>query len=525
MVFASTLADTDELMAIIEECLNNYASDVHLFQSPLTTWQVVKRRLPTGIASTPEQLAATVRTVLDELIDSLQTSDSFDLNSASARRYIIADHLYRQGLKQSEICPARLPLSKSQFYRERTEILTTLANYIQRWEQRTVQSRKLAAFKALATLSPGHDSRLIGMDSLAEQITEALTSPDGPKLISLSGLGGLGKTALTQEVVARVLHSDQMNAIGWINCQRDRFTGTRFEISHEPPLTIDSFFNDLLRQLAPSSVSDGYLFELISSQVSDQRVTFDQVLCYLDQELEGREPSYLGLSEKRSMIIDLLWDVPTLIVVDGLEAMPGAEALIEELSQIASCTEMKVLMTSRTRFSECQYVKHFEITPVSEPDALQLVRMFGEEMGIKAVCEASLEDLRPIADAADGNPLIIKWIVNQLAAIPLRQVLSDLAQATGSARGLCDFIYRRAWETLSDSAQTVLMTIAQSPNSEVTWDVLLNSTGLRPDVLNRSLQELVASLLVPISASLDPSYQVSSVTRAFTLAECRAADS
>src|SRR5437588_467588 len=111
MAFVSMQADTEELMAIVEDCLNNYASNVHLFQSPLANWQVVKCRLPTGIASTPEQLAATLRTILDGLIDSLLISDNLDLNSASARRYIIADQLYRQGLKQSEICPAHLPLS------------------------------------------------------------------------------------------------------------------------------------------------------------------------------------------------------------------------------------------------------------------------------------------------------------------------------------------------------------------------------------------------------------------------------
>jgi hypothetical protein len=521
MVLTSAQAGTDELLAIIEDCLNNYCSDVHLFQSPLTTWQVVKCRLPTGITSTPEQLATTVRAVLDELIDSLQSSESRDLNSPSARRYIIADRLYRHGLKQSEICRARLPLSKSQFYRERTEILITLANYIQRWEQQTVESRKLTAIKTLAALSPGRHNRLIGVDSLLEQLTEALTMPEGPKIISLTGLGGLGKTAIAQEVVARVLHGGQFYALGWINCQRAIFTGTHFETTSEPPLTIDSFFTQLLRQLTPNSVSDNYLFELMSSQAPDKRVTFDQVLSLLHQELEGQEPSYVPLSEKRSLIIDLLWEIPTLIVVDGLEAMPGAESLMEELSQIASYSKMKLLITSRTRFSECPYVTHFEIASLAESDALQMISIFGGELGIKAICQAAQEDLRRIADAADGNPLILKWIVNQLAAIPLRQVLSDLSQATGSGRDVYNFIYQRAWETLSNSARNVLITIAHSQVSEVTWDVLQYTTGLKPDVLNRSLQELVALLLVPISSSLDPSYQISSLTGTFALANDR----
>jgi hypothetical protein len=524
MAFVSMEADTEELMAIIEDCLNNYASNVHLLQSPLTNWQIVKCRLPTGIASMPEQLAATLRTVLDELIDSLQLSDNLDLNSASARRYIIADQFYRQRLKQSAICPAHLPLSKSQFYRERTEVLATLANYVQHWEQRTIQFRKLVAIKTLTAVLPNRDSRLIGADSLLEQISNTLTNPDGPRLISLNGLGGLGKTVLAQEVVARFLSIDEFKAIGWINCQRDRLIGTRFETSSEPPLSMDSFFNDLLRQLASGSVPDGYLFESISSQSPDERVTFDQVLAFLREELEGREPSFLPLSEKRSLVIDLLWEIPTLIVVDGLEAVPEADSLIEELSQIASCTNMKVLITSRTRFSEHQYIRHYEITPASETDALQLIRAFAEELGIRAVYEAPPEELHWVAAAADGNPLVIKWIVNQLAAIPLRQVLSDLSQATGSARALYEFIYRRTWETLSDPAQNVLMAIAQSPDSEITWDSLLNSTNLSPAVLNRSLRELVTSLLIPISARLDPLYQISSITRAFTLAECRVSE-
>src|SRR5215510_2720889 len=108
----------DDLLAILEDCLNNYESDVHLFQSPLATWEVVRCRLQHGVPSTPEQLAVTVRAVLNELIDALHAPGTYDLNSPAMRRFIIADHLYRRGMKQSEICRSHLPLSKSQFYRE-----------------------------------------------------------------------------------------------------------------------------------------------------------------------------------------------------------------------------------------------------------------------------------------------------------------------------------------------------------------------------------------------------------------------
>src|SRR5262249_41439331 len=161
---------------------------------------------------------------------------------------IIADHLYRRGLKQPEICRSRLPLSKSQFYRERTETLVALTNYIQQWEKRTIERRKLMALKTLAMLSPVSDTRLIGVDSLVKQVTDALTAAEGSKLIMLCASGGLGKTAIAQAAVERVLNADHFHALAWINCQREQFTGTHIQAIDVPDLSVDEFFNQLLRQ-------------------------------------------------------------------------------------------------------------------------------------------------------------------------------------------------------------------------------------------------------------------------------------
>jgi hypothetical protein len=511
---------TSDLLAIIEDCLNNYGSDVHLFQSPLTAWEVVKCRLPAGITSHPEQLARTVRAVLDDLIDALRSSESGDLNSPSVRRYIIADHLYRRGLKQTEICQSRLPLSKSQFYRERTETLLTLANYIQEWEQRTIANRKQAAIKNLAMLAPAGNSRLIGVDPLLTQLTKALSSAEGPKLIMLSGLGGLGKTAIAQAVVEQALHANTFHALGWVNCQRQRFTGTHLQVMDIPDLVIADFYRQLLRQLPPSSVSDSHLFTKLSEQVQDDVVTFDQVLDFLHHELDQQDRSEIPLSEMRSRVIDLLWAVPTLLVVDGLEAVPDAQSLIEELWHITSCTSAKVLILSRRRFNDCTHVKCLEVTPLANRDAIQLFKRYAAELGIEAVRSAPLEDLHLMINAAGGNPLIIKWIVNQLTAVPARQVFFDLAHGSGLSSDLYKFIYGRTWESLSASAQQVLIAIARSSGSTLTWEALQCDTELRPDVLSRSLQELVASSLVPVSASPEPFYEINAPTRSYVLAAC-----
>src|SRR5207247_6046963 len=113
--------------------------------------------------------------------------------------------------------------------------------------------------------------------------------------------------------------------------------------------------------------------------------------------------------------------------VDGLEAMPHAERLIDHLRQIASRT--KVLITSRNRFSECDYVQRIDMAGLAESDAVQLVQKHAAERAIKAIEQAPAEDRRALASVTCGNPLVVKWMVNQLAALPAGQVLADLAQA------------------------------------------------------------------------------------------------
>jgi hypothetical protein len=281
---------------------------------------------------------------------------------------------------------------------------------------------------------------------------------------------------------------------------------------------MDDFFNNLLRQLLPHSLSHNRLFDLVTTQVQSEKVSFNQILDFIQQELDGQEPCRLPLSEKQSLVRDLLWTTPTLVVVDGLEAVSTPQSLIEDLIHVVSSTNSKVLVTSRARFSECHNVRHFDLVPLGDLDAIHLIQRHAAECGVEAIQQASSQELQEMVHAAGSNPLIIKWMVTQLAALPVSQVLSDLSQVTGSSCDIYNFIYQHTWETLSAFAQKVLVAIADSSSSETTWGDLQADTGIRPEVLNRSLQELVESSLVPVSVSANPFYQICSPTRTFALA-------
>ncbi len=365
--------------------------------------------------------------------------------------------------------------------------------------------------------SPAGSMYLVGVDSLLSQLTNALMSPEGAKLIMLSGLGGVGKTAVARAAVERVLQVDRFHALAWINCQADRFSGTHVQMGQAPVLTTDALFDHVLRQLRPNPVSDRFLFDQIAVQTGSEKVTFDQLLGFLQQELDRHEPSHLPHSEKRSLVTDLLWAAPTLIVIDSLEAASDPQTLIEELWHLASRTNLKVLITSRSRFSEPHHAKLLEMRGLAESDAMHLLRIYASERGIETLDHAASDELRSVADASSGNPFVIQWIVNQLAMLPVQQVSSALAHGTGSGAEVFDFIYQNTWEALSVLARQVLIAIARSPIAGNGWETLQRSTGLSPDVLNRALQELVSGSLVIVSAGSDLSYQVVPMTRAFVL--------
>lgn len=395
-----------------------------------------------------------------------------------------------------------------------TEVLLTLANYVQRWEERTIEQRKLRAIKTLAIASPVGVTCLVGIDSLLSQLTHVLTSPDGAKLTMLSGLGGVGKTTVARAAVEQLLQADQFHALAWINCQADRFSGTPIHMSQAQAVTRDAFFDHVLRQLRPNPVSDRVLFDQIAVQVGSEKVSFDQLLGFLHQELDSHEPSHLSLAEKRSLVTDLLWAAPTLIVIDGLEATADPQKLIEELWHLASRTNLKVLITSRSRLSDHHDAKLLDMRGLAASDAIHLLRTYASERGIEAVDKASPDDLYRLAVASGGNPLVIQWIVNQLSVLPVQQVSNVLSRAGAE---VFEFIYQNTWEALSMSARKVLIAIAWSASAENGWETLQHSTGLRPDILNRSLQELVAGSLVVVSAGSDPAYQIAPMTRAFVL--------
>jgi hypothetical protein len=149
---------------------------------------------------------------------------------------------------------------------------------------------------------------------------------------------------------------------------------------------------------------------------------------------------------------------PTLVVVDNLETLVDASALLPTLHRLAGGS--RFLLTSRRSLDHEPDIYPFATPELSEADALALLRREGRLRNLPHVLAASDDELRPVCDTVGGNPLALKLVTGQLFLLPLPQVLDNLRAARGQrAEALYRFIYWASWQQLSADDQEVLLTM------------------------------------------------------------------
>ncbi|CAG0961372.1 MAG: hypothetical protein IAE83_22290 [Anaerolinea sp.] len=514
--------DRSQIIAALESCLSHYADDLTLAQSLLASWQVVRQQVSLIPPPSTEQLGRALRHVLDEIIDALKQSAG-NQDTAAQRRFVIADRLYRQGEKPGEIYHNHLTISKAQFYRERTETLSALADRLLQMEQRALEQQRAETVKKLAMLPPATTSRLFGVDWLLRKVLDALLSPNAPGLIILDGLGGLGKTALARVAAERAWITGRFGALAWINAQTRMWQWSRPQPVQESSLSLNRLYDLLLRQLNQSLLTFDQIFSTLAREVGSEEVPdFDQLLDVLSREIDERELPTESVRAKFISILELLWAAPTLIILDGLEAVSDLQLTLESLWEAVSRSQAKVIVTSRRRLGEFQNAYTLHMNELDNANAVLLARHYALERGIGSVGKASDEDINRIVEAAGANPLAMRLLVDQLSTLPFSQVYHDFCNPGVLSSDLYKHIYGDVWQALSQEAKTALWALANFPAHKtdlITWERLRGRVSMPPEILNSALKELASSCLVHVTENLSPNYWISTLTRRFVLSQ------
>lgn len=295
----------------------------------------------------------------------------------------------------------------------------------------------------------------------------------GKPMILIAGLGGIGKTALTIEAARRCLGDRKSEWAGfvWASAKQEMLV-------------------------------DGDVVKL-----ADATLSYEDLLNVIGEQLGRPEMLRLLLREKEDAAAELLRQRPYLIVVDNLESAESAQELVDQLQIILGRSQ--ALISSRKRVHGAIFTE--QLQGLDEKDSLYFMRREAAERNVPEVLVAQESDLLDIYKVTGGNPLAMKLVVSQVRELDLDIVLQRLRDSTGD---LYSFIYRAAWDELSEIARKVLVYIAAWPASIARAE--LEEVGIAEGTaLDRSLSQLVRlSLLVP-RGGLRKRYGVHQLTRNF----------
>ncbi len=336
-------------------------------------------------------------------------------------------------------------------------------------------------------LPPATYDRLFGVEAHLRALRQLLVAPDGPDLVSIEGLGGIGKTALAHRLVHDLAgRGGPFADFGWVSAQQRVFVpAAGVRTSAEPALTAEALVEALTMQLLASTAERAPL-------------------------APGRA---LNALEAR------LRQAPHLIVVDNLETVADVESLLPLLARLAGPS--RFLLTSRETFREQAGVYHFPVPELDERAALDLVRHEARLQDLSHVATADDAALRPIYETVGGNPLALRLVAGQLQILPLAQVLDNLRQARGRrAEELYNFIYWDAWHRLPPAAQEVLMLMPLFAQTGADLAAIRRVSDLEEDALVEALTYLVRLSLVNVGGDLQTRrYSIHRLTESFLLKE------
>ena len=421
-------------------------------------------------------LGAAIRMVLKAGLERLAQNDSSAVDLL-VRRFVRGETMVSLA--------RRYGYAERTLYRKQNDALIALAQRL--WEAEEAARRRDSAEEArqrvLDRLPPPTYTRLFGVEQQLADLTEMLLDDQRYWLVSVEGMGGVGKTALARAAVEEALGQGRFAQVVWTTAQQQAFAWGELWPLDRPPLTLEGVLDDVARQLeAPD-------------------------LLLLDQE------------EKLRRLRQLVGAQPTLIVVDNLETAAEFREIAGGIYALAR--PAKLLVTSRHRLGAYDQVTAVDLQPLDFEDGLAFIRYHAAERNVRYVTSASSSQQARIQKITGGNPLAIKLVIGQARVLSLSRVLADLEQARGRSAEFYLYIFRYSWEHLSEVARQVLVCMPLlDPRGAIREDIAGVSGIQDEDVLSAALVELVdVSLLNRGQRAGQIEYSIHRLTEHFVLSD------
>ena len=323
-------------------------------------------------------------------------------------------------------------------------------------------------------------TRLIGRETERKQLLDLLSPRYAAPLITVDGIGGVGKTALVLDVAYQALHAS-IHAI----------------VSPEIP-TFDAiiFVTSKQQYLTPQGI--------LQQAQTDRtlRKIFQEVAKTLDRSDIPATPSY----EQADLVSEILGLQQTLLIVDNLETMEDKQEILSFLYRLPPTVKVVVTTRERAMFAPIR------LEQLAQEAAQVLIEQQAEEKQVKL----NTGEPKMLYQRIGGIPAALVYAVGQRAAgYSLETVLRNVPDSEGDVARFC---FQGSVEPLRGRpAHAMLMALALFPQWPLRPPVNCVS-GLESDpiVAEEALSQLQRLSLV---RETEGRFRMLPLTREYALAE------
>ena len=380
---------------------------------------------------------------------------------------------YFSNQESDEQVSNRFNWSRPTIRRRRRDAIDSLADllYLQETKLRTNLLAQIS--DALPTVN---NDRLFGRQEDVANISDMIIHFEQHKIIVLSGIGGIGKTAVALAVTQSVMPHFKFEQIVWI--------------SADSASDVQSPFG------APSQAKGAdFLLSLLIKNLDPDKcdLSFEQQVECIQTKLKER---------------------PHLIALDDLNLDTDAFQLLARLVSIAKSS--KFLITSRTVAPKVDLVYSHPLGPIDEKSAEDLFR-WQFDKSCRRILLDDTDVLNKFFCLVGGHPASLRLVANQASTFSVHEVLESIENIyANELKVLCHTIHCPVWNQLSESAQHILEMMLLFDKGGAEQKQLFAANNLTNQQLWTSIQQLTEKSLLQVNhRGTRITYSIHRVTKLF----------